>query len=76
MGRRLVVVGITLHFVFIVVVATHSNEWMATVPALSPATALVDYYSAVTFANRNFGFFAVDGNSARAVTCDSSRRLL
>lgn len=58
MRRRLVTAAISLHFILILLVACHAEEVLARVSVLRPLRVLVDYYSAITFANRNFGFFA------------------
>lgn len=60
---RPVVAAIGAHFFFILSVATHLNGWIGQYHWLTPVTAAIDYYSAVTFANRNFGFFAPNVSS-------------
>lgn len=67
--RGLVAASIGLHFFFIVSVVTHLHDWMGDRPLLGLITAATDYYSAVTFTNRNFGFFAP------SVTSDWNLRL-
>ena len=54
----LVGVGISLHFLMILAVALHLDESMAEKPFWQPVLSIVNRYSTVTFANRNFGFFA------------------
>jgi len=61
--RRLIALAIGLHFFFILSVVTHLHHWMSTIAALGPITAATDYYSEVTFNNRDFGFFAPDVTS-------------
>jgi hypothetical protein len=61
--RKLCAVGIGFHFFFILSVATHLHEWMSKWVILAPITALTDYYTAITFANRDFGFFAPEVTS-------------
>ncbi len=68
--RRIIAVLIGLHFFFIIIVATHLYDVMSGWRFLTPVTALTDYYSAITFANRNFGFFAP------SVTSDWNVRIL
>lgn len=58
MKYKIIAVAIGLHFLLIMMVVTHLEEWIKQWPLLSPITVLNDYYSAITFANRNFGFFA------------------
>lgn len=55
---RLAALAIGAHFFLIVSVVTHLNEWIGRQWWLAPVSAAIDYYSAITFANRNFGFFA------------------
>ena len=54
----LVALGIALHFSMILIVVAHLDEWMAKTQACKPALAIISRYSIITFANRNFGFFA------------------
>ncbi len=56
--RKAAVLAIGAHFFFIISVVTHLHDWMSKKPILGLFTAATDYYSAVTFTNRNFGFFA------------------
>ena len=56
--RRITAVLIGLHFFFVLSVVTHLHDWMGRQPALRVPYGLAHYYSAVTFTNRNFGFFA------------------
>jgi hypothetical protein len=56
--RRTAAFLIGLHFFFVISVATHLHDWMSRYPLLAPITIPTYYYSAITFANRNFGFFA------------------
>jgi hypothetical protein len=56
--RKLVTFAIGLHLFFIISVASHLHNWLAKKPGLRIIAGLEDYYSAITFANRNFGFFA------------------
>ncbi len=58
MKRKAVGLCIGLHFFFVLSVVTHLHDWLGKKRFWWPATALTDYYSAVTFTNRNFGFFA------------------
>lgn len=55
---RLAALAIGAHFFFILSVVTHLNEWIGRSWWLAPVTVAIDYYSEITFANRNFGFFA------------------
>ena len=50
--------AVALHFFLIIAVVTHVETYFGKHTVLLPFRWLVDYYSAVTFANRNFGFFA------------------
>jgi hypothetical protein len=63
MKSRLLVLGIGIHFFLILTVVTHLDEWMGQFSALNLISALDNYYSAVTFTNRNFGFFAPEVTS-------------
>ena len=78
MKRRIAAGAIGLHFFLVLSVVTHLEEWMGKKPWLGPVVALIDYYSAVTFSNRNFGFFAPavtsDWNLALTTTDASGRR--
>lgn len=56
--RRIVAAAIAIHFFFLLNVVTHLHDWTAGHPQLLPVAALTSYYSAITFSNRNFGFFA------------------
>lgn len=56
--RTLIPLAIALHFLMILAVVTHSDEWMAGLSAWQPIVSVLDRYSMITFANRNFGFFA------------------
>ena len=56
--RPIVRAAIAFHFLMILVVVTHANEMMQGSPWSRPLLGVIDYYSLVTFANRNFGFFA------------------
>jgi len=58
--RTLAAFAIALHFFFIISVASHLHNWMAKRTGLRVIAGLEDYYSAITFNNRNFGFFAPD----------------
>jgi hypothetical protein len=51
-------VGIGLHLFFIAAVVTHAYEWIGRQRWLAPLSVAIDYYAEITFANRNFGFFA------------------
>jgi hypothetical protein len=55
---RLAALAIGAHFFLIFSVVTHLNEWIGRYRWLSPISIAIDYYAEVTFANRNFGFFA------------------
>ncbi|MBI4860009.1 MAG: HTTM domain-containing protein [Candidatus Riflebacteria bacterium] len=50
--------GIAIHFFLILNVVTYLYEWINQRESLFLVSVLNDYYGAVTFANRNFGFFA------------------
>lgn len=50
--------AIALHFAFILIVLLHLDDAMAGVPRWQSLFSAVNNYSMVTFANRNFGFFA------------------
>lgn len=56
--RKAVAVAIATHFFFVISVASHLHDWMGKKPILGVLTAATEYYSAITFSNRNFGFFA------------------
>jgi len=56
--RSIIGALIAVHFFFIISVASHLHDLLGKWPVFAPVTALTDYYSAITFANRNFGFFA------------------
>lgn len=56
--RRLAAAAIGLHFFFVLSVVTHLHDWMERHTFFWPIAGLTNYYSAITFANRNFGFFA------------------
>jgi|SRR5215471_5225726 len=58
--RKLAAFAIGMHLFFIASVASHLHNWMAKQPGLRIVAGLEDYYSAITFTNRNFGFFAPD----------------
>jgi hypothetical protein len=58
--RRLATAAIGLHFFFVLSVVTHLHDWMEHNRFLFPIATLTNYYSAITFSNRNFGFFAPD----------------
>jgi hypothetical protein len=58
MKRSAIAAAIALHFFFIISVVTHLHDWLAQRPVLVVIPFLENYYSAVTFTNRNFGFFA------------------
>ena len=58
MTTFLVSVGISLHFAMILFVVFHLDDRMVKKPAWRPVVSLSSLYSTVTFANRNFGFFA------------------
>lgn len=58
MKNKIIAVAIGLHFLLIIMVATHLEKWIRRWSILAPITILNDYYSAITFTNRNFGFFA------------------
>lgn len=49
---------IAIHFILIVNVATHLQDWMTSRKILKPVTDSSNYYGTVTFTNRYFGFFA------------------
>jgi hypothetical protein len=70
MKRRLIGGLIGLHFFFVLSVVSHLHDWMGRHPRFALVSAATHYYSAVTFTNRNFGFFAP------AVTPDWNVRLL
>jgi hypothetical protein len=55
---RLATVAIGAHFFLIASVVTHLYEWIGRQRWLAPVSLAIDYYSEITFANRNFGFFA------------------
>jgi hypothetical protein len=61
--HKIVTIAIGLHFFLILIVVTHLEEWIRQSPLLLPITLVDDYYSAITFSNRNFGFFAPDVTS-------------
>lgn len=54
--RRIAAAAIALHFFFVLDVVTHLHDW--TTRHAEPVALLTTYYSAITFSNRNFGFFA------------------
>ncbi len=51
-------IAIAAHFLFILCEVTHLTGWMARTGSFRTFLALGEYYGALTFANRNFGFFA------------------
>jgi len=51
-------VAIAVHFFLILLQVTPLNSWLAAVPGLDPLFAVARYYRALSFANRNFRFFA------------------
>ncbi len=51
-------IAIAAHFLLILAEVTHLTGWMARSGSFRTFLAVSEYYSAVTFANRNFGFFA------------------
>ena len=56
--RRIAAAAIALHFFFVINVVTHLHDWTTRHAQLWPVAMLTNYYSAITFSNRNFGFFA------------------
>jgi hypothetical protein len=50
--------AIGLHFALILIVVTHLDDYMASRPEWQAILSTVNRYSMITFANRNFGFFA------------------
>lgn len=68
--RLLVTTAIGLHFLFVLSVVSHVHDWMLRSSTWRPVAFFTEYYSSLTFANRNFGFFAP------AVTADWNLRLL
>jgi hypothetical protein len=63
MKQRIIALAIGIHFFFVIAVATHLDEWIQSQSLLVPIAVLNDYYSTITFTNRNFGFFAPDVTS-------------
>jgi hypothetical protein len=55
---RVAGVGVGLHFFFVLSVVTHLSDWHGDQPAAAPLNSAMAYYDALTFSNRNFGFFA------------------
>jgi hypothetical protein len=51
-------VAIAIHFSLILLQATPLNAWLAAAPAFDPLFAVARYYRGISFANRNFRFFA------------------
>jgi hypothetical protein len=77
MKRKIITLGIALHFFFILSVVTHLHDHLGRRPLLLPITLPTDYYSAITFTNRNFGFFAPSVTSdwnIQMTTTDTSGR--
>jgi hypothetical protein len=70
MKRRVIAGLIAAHFYFVLSVASHLHDWLGHHPRFNLLTLATHYYSAVTFTNRNFGFFAP------AVTPDWNVRLV
>src|SRR5688572_3245407 len=56
--RLLAATAIAAHFGFILAEVTHLSAWLTETGRLRNFLIAAEYYSAVTFANRNFGFFA------------------
>lgn len=56
--RLLAATAIAAHFGFVLAEVTHLSTWLAQSGRFRPFVIAAEYYSAVTFANRNFGFFA------------------
>jgi hypothetical protein len=74
-----VVVGlfIGLHFFFVAIVISHAYDWMLNRPGFALVAAAAEYYSSITFADRNFGFFAPTVNADWVVdisVTDDARR--
>lgn len=67
-SRSVVGVLIGLHFFFIVSVVTHLHDWMLVKPEFVPVAQATEFYSVVTFNNRNFGFFAPEVSGDWVVT--------
>jgi hypothetical protein len=71
-------VAIGLHLGFIAAVVTHVYQWIGNYRWLAPVSVAIDYYAEITFANRNFGFFAPsvssDWNLDLTVTDTAGRR--
>ncbi|HJT16657.1 MAG TPA: hypothetical protein VJ853_04690, partial [Thermoanaerobaculia bacterium] len=66
--RRIAAAAIAIHFFFVLDVVTHLHDW--TMRHAWPVATLTNYYSAITFSNRSFGFFApeVSGDWNLAMT--------
>jgi hypothetical protein len=60
MVRLCIGVGMLLHFALILTEVTHLRQWLEQANAGQTWRVVSEYYSALTFANRNFGFFAPD----------------
>ena len=56
--KSLIAAAAAVHFAFVFSVVTHAHDFMLHHAGFAIVTGLTEYYSAVTFANRNFGFFA------------------
>ncbi len=73
--RLLAATAIAAHFLLILGEVTHLTGWMAATGRFRSLLGLGEYYSAVTFANRNFGFFAPSVTpdwNLRMITTDTS----
>lgn len=56
--RRVLATAIGVHFFFVLSVVSHLHDWMDRHQPFALIAGLTNYYSAITFSNRNFGFFA------------------
>lgn len=76
----LIGLALALHTFFVLSVVTHLHDWLSQRPQFQPITALTEFYSAITFTNRNFGFFAPtvnsDWNLRILATDDDGKRFL
>jgi len=67
--RRVLGAAIAAHLFFVLLVVLHARDALDRVPALKPLAVASDFYGTVTFANRNFGFFAPEVPGDLVVRC-------